>query len=123
MVVAQYIGSRDRKNGNLAASQIFHLAGVISLISMVLMLLFGSALLGRMYPSTDAETMAACRTYMWIVALSFPANAIYNAGAALYRTMGKTSVTMKVSLAANLINIVGNAIGIFALHAGAAGVA
>ena len=60
---------------------------------------------------------------MWIVALSFPANAVYNAGAAICRTMGKTAVTMKVSLAANLLNVAGNAIGIFVLHAGAAGVA
>ena len=28
VVVAQYIGSRNRENGNLAASQIFHLAGM-----------------------------------------------------------------------------------------------
>lgn len=123
VVVAQYIGSRDRENGNLAASQIFHLAGVLSLVCMGLMLPFGSALLHRMYPKTEPATMHACETYMWIVALSFPANAIYNAGAALYRTMGKTDVTMKVSLIANAINVVGNAIGIFALHAGAAGVA
>ena len=123
VVVAQYIGSKDRENGNLAASQIFHLSGVLSLFCTVVMLLFGSGLLHLMYPSTELETMAACETYMWIVSLSFPANAVYNAGAALYRTMGRTSVTMKVSLAANIINVIGNAIGIFALHAGAAGVA
>lgn len=123
VVVAQYIGSRNRENGNLAASQIFHLAGVLSLICMVLMLLFGSRLLELMYPSTEKLTMEACKTYMWIVAMSFPANAVYNAGAALYRTMGKTAVTMKVSFAANLVNVAGNAIGIFVLHAGAAGVA
>ena len=123
VVVAQYIGSKDREKGNLAASQIFHLAGLVSLVCMALMLLFGSALLEIMYPRTEAATMAACKTYMWIVALSFPANAVYNAGAAIYRTMGKTSVTMKVSLLANLVNVAGNAIGIFVLHAGAAGVA
>ncbi len=123
VVVAQYIGSRDRRNGNLAASQVFHLAGAVSLACMALMLLFGSWLLERMYPATEPETMAACKTYMWIVALSFPANAVYNAGAALTRTMGKTAVTMKVSLLANLVNVAGNAIGIFALRAGAAGVA
>lgn len=123
VVVAQYIGSRERKNGNLSASQIFHLSGVISLICMVLMVLFGSRLLELMYPATEPQTMEACKTYMWIVALSFPANAIYNAGAAVYRTMGKTAVTMKVSMAANLVNVAGNAIGIFVLHAGAAGVA
>lgn len=123
VVVAQYIGSGSRENSSLAASQIFHLAGLLSLVCMVLMLLFGSGLLHLMYPTTEPATMNACETYMWIVALSFPANAIYNAGAGLYRTMGKTSVTMKVSLIANVVNVIGNAIGIFVLHAGAAGVA
>ena len=123
VVVSQYIGSRNRKNANLAASQIYTLAALLSVVCMVLMLFFGSALLQAMYPSTEQATMEACKTYMWIVALSFPANALYNAGAAIYRSMGRTSVTMRVSLIANVINVIGNAIGIFVLHAGAAGVA
>lgn len=49
VVVAQYIGSREKENADLAASQIFHLAGILSLACMVLMLLFGSALLQAMY--------------------------------------------------------------------------
>ena len=123
VVVSQYIGSKSKENAELAASQIFHVAGLLSLFCMVLMLLFGSALLQAMYPATEAATMEACKTYMWIVALSFPANAVYNAGAAIYRSMGETKITMWVSLLANLINVAGNAIGIFALRAGAAGVA
>ena len=123
VVVAQYIGSRERESANLAASQIFRLAGLLSILCMALMLMFGSALLEVMYPATEAVTMQACKTYMWIVALSFPANAIYNAGAAVYRSMGQTEATMWVSLAANLVNVVGNAIGIFVLKAGAEGVA
>ncbi len=123
VVVSQYIGGRDRDNAELAASQIFHIAGVSSLICMALMLCFGSGLLRAMYPETEKATMDACQTYMWIVALSFPANAVYNAGAAIYRAMGQTKVTMWVSLLANLVNVTGNAVGIFALKAGAAGVA
>ncbi len=123
VVVAQYIGSRDRRNGNLAAGQMFFLSGLVSLLCLALMRLFGSALLELMYPATEPETMAACKIYMRIVSLSFPANTIYNAGAAIYRTMGKTSVTMRVSLLANLVDVAGNAIGIFGMHAGAAGVA
>ena len=45
------------------------------------------------------------------------------AGAALYRSFGKTSTTMYISVIANIINIVGNCIGVFILHAGVAGVA
>ena len=123
VVVSQYIGSRNRENAELAASQVFHIAGILSLICMALMLAFGTALLQAMYPQTEQATMDACRTYMWIVALSFPANAVYNAGAAIYRSMGQTKITMWVSLLANLINVAGNAIGIFVLKAGAAGVA
>lgn len=48
---------------------------------------------------------------------------MYNAGAALYRSFGKTSTTMYLSIASNIINVVGNCIGVFWLHAGVAGVA
>ena len=123
VVVSQYIGSRDRQKADLAASQIVHIAGLLSMVCMVLMLLFGSGLLSAMYPETEAATMYACQTYMRIVALSFPANAVYNAGAAIYRSMGQTKITMWVSLLANLPNVAGNAIGIFVFKAGAAGVA
>ncbi len=123
VVVSQYIGSHDKENAELAASQIFHIALLLSLVCMVLMLLFGSPLLLAMYPHTEAAAMEACRTYMRITAISFPANALYNAGAAVFRSMGDTRTTMWVSLMANLINAAGNAIGIFVLRAGAAGVA
>ncbi|SEL87332.1 putative efflux protein, MATE family [Butyrivibrio sp. ob235] len=123
VVVSQYIGSKEKDNADLSASQIFFIGGVLSIVCMVMMLVFGSALLQAMYPKAEADTMAACKTYMWIVAWSFPANAIYNAGTAVFRAMGQTRVTMWVSFIANLVNVVGNAIGIFVLKAGAAGVA
>lgn len=67
--------------------------------------------------------MEACVTYLRISAYSYPALAIYNAGAALYRSIGKTSTTMYISLISNIINVVGNLIGVFVFHAGVAGVA
>lgn len=67
--------------------------------------------------------MEACVTYLKISAYSYPALAVYNAGAAVYRSLGKTNVTMYLSVVSNFINIVGNVIGVFVLHAGVAGVA
>ena len=49
--------------------------------------------------------------------------AIYDAGAALCRSIGKTNVTMNVSIIANVINVAGNCVGVFVLDLGAAGVA
>ncbi len=123
VIAAQYIGRNDRENGSTAASQMFLVSFVISIILMITLLLGGKAILHLLYPGVDPAVMEACETYLWIVTLSFPANAVYNAGTALYRSMGRTSVTMRVSMMMNIINVVGNAIGIFVLHAGAAGVA
>ena len=67
--------------------------------------------------------MEACITYLRISAYSYPALAIYNAGAAMYRSFGKTSTTMNISIVSNMINVVGNCIGVFVLHAGVTGVA
>ena len=123
VIVAQYIGRRDTEKAALAAAQGFHIAGVLSLTCLALTLLGGDRLLRLLYPQVDPGVMTACSVYLRIVALSFPANAVYNAGAALQRDMGRTRSTMLVSLIMNLINVAGNAIGIFVLHAGAAGVA
>ena len=100
VIVSQYIGRGDRGNANLAASQGFHIAGVTSLLCLALTLLFGNAVLGLLYARVDGAVMDACRVYLRIVALSFPANAVYNAGAALYRSMGRTRTTMFVSAGA-----------------------
>ena len=62
VVVSQYIGSRNHENAETAASQIFHMSGLLSLVCMVLMLLFGSDLLKAMYPETEPAAMEACRT-------------------------------------------------------------
>lgn len=67
--------------------------------------------------------MASCQTYLFITTLSLPFLAVYDAGAALCRSTGKTDVTMYISIAANVINVIGNCVGVFALKMGAAGVA
>ena len=123
VIVSQYLGSGSKTGADQAAGQIYRLALIVSLVCMTVMLLFGRVVLSLLYSSVEPDVMAACRTYLWIVTLSFPANAVYNAVAALYRSMGRTRTTMYVSGAMNLLNVIGNAIGIFVLRAGAAGVA
>jgi Na+-driven multidrug efflux pump len=49
----------------------------------------------------EPEVMDACRVYLRILTCSLPALAVYDAGAALCRSIGKANVTMYISLAAN----------------------
>lgn len=80
-------------------------------------------MLRLMFGKVESDVMQACITYLKISAYSYPALAVYNAGASLFRSVGKTSVTMYLSVASNIINVIGNLIGVFVLHAGVAGVA
>lgn len=123
VVVSQYIGSRKTDKASEAVSQLLMISTVFSLGITILVLLFNESLIGAMFGRVEPDVRAACITYLRISAYSYPALAIYNAGAALYRSLGKTSTTMYVSVAANLINIVGDILGIFVFHAGVAGVA
>ena len=123
VVVSQYVGMRDRDLASETASQLLMFSAVFSVAMSMAVLLFARQLLGLMFGRVEPDVMAACLTYLRISALSYPALAVYNAGAALFRSVGKTSVTMVVSIVSNVINIVGNYVGIFVLHAGVAGVA
>ena len=53
----------------------------------------------------------------------FPFLGVYNSAAVLYRSMENKNHMMYVSILMNIINVVGNYIGVFILHAGVAGVA
>ena len=123
VVVSQYIGSRDQEKGCLSSGQLMMISVVFSVAVTVLVLIFNRPLLRLLFGEVEGDVMDACVTYLRISAYSYPALAIYNAGAAMYRSMGKTSATMYISVVSNVINVAGNAIGVFILHGGVAGVA
>lgn len=123
VVIAQYIGSQDKKNSILSSSQLLMFSCIFSCILSVVVLLFQRPILSGLFGRVDKEVMDACMTYLRISAYSYPFIAIYNASASLYRSMAKTKTTMNISLISNLINIIGNYIGVFVLRAGVAGVA
>lgn len=123
VVVSQYIGNKDRENGNFSVGQLVAIATAFSVAAAVLVLIFNRQLLRILFGKVEMDVMNGCVTYLRISAYSYPAIAIYNAGAAVYRSMGKTNVTMRLSVMSNVINVVGNAIGVFVLRQGVAGVA
>lgn len=123
VVISQYIGHKDKEHAGQAASQLLTASVILSVAISVVILLTNASLMRLMFGKVEADVMDACVTYLRISAYSYPALAIYNAGAALYRSFGKTSTTMYISILANIINVIGNCIGVFGLHAGVVGVA
>lgn len=123
VVISQYIGRKEMDAASESASQLLLFSVIFSALVSVLVLAWNEEMLRLMFGRVESDVMQACITYLRISAYSYPALAVYNAGAALFRSMGKTSVTMYLSVASNIINVIGNLIGVFVLHAGVAGVA
>lgn len=123
VVISQYIGRRAMEDAGESASQLLLFSIGFSAIISVFVLVCNEWLLRLLFGRVEPDVMAACVTYLRISAYSYPALAVYNSGAAIYRSLGKTDVTMYLSVVSNIINIIGNLIGVFVLHAGVAGVA
>lgn len=123
VIISQYIGNNKSYVASRSSGQLLMISAVISVIMTVFIVLFRTSLLRLLFGKIEADVMSACEEYLLITTLSLPALAIYDAGAALCRSIGKTSATMYISLIANIINVIGNCIGVFWLRLGAAGVA
>lgn len=123
IVASQYVGSEDKENGNLAASQLVMLITVISLMITGMIFMFGKPIFHTFFGRVENDVFSSGMTYLYISAMSFPFLALYNGCAGMFRSMGKTKTIMNISIIMNIINVVGNYIGIFILHAGVAGVA
>ena len=121
VVAAQYLGSRDEENACSAAKQLFYVIGALSVATMAVCLLFREPILRLVFGALDSEVMEAALVYFLLTALSYPLLAIYNAGAALFRAMGNSRVSMLASLMMNVVNIGLNAALIFGAGIGVAG--
>lgn len=123
VVISQYIGRKDNGRAGESASQLLLFSTIFSVLIAAAVLIGNEAILDLLFGKVEKLVMDACITYLKISAYSYPALAVYNTGAAVYRSLGRTNVTMHISIASNVINVIGNVIGVFVLKAGVAGVA
>ena len=121
VVAAQYLGSRDEENACSAAKQLFYAIGALSAATMAVCLLFREPILRLVFGHLEDNVMEAAMTYFLLTAISYPLLAIYNAGAALFRAMGNSKVSMLASFLMNIVNIGLNAILIYGADIGVAG--
>ncbi len=108
VVVGQFLGQKKRK-ARKAGDQLLLFVTALSLIIIAVMYVFRKGLLPLVFGDVEQQVMAYCNTYYKIVVATVPLIAVYNAGAALFRSIGNSKIAMKISLLMNVINISGNA--------------
>ena len=121
VVCSQYLGRKDNPKANESARQVLLSTLVIALVITVVCVGFRGPLLRLIFGSVEPEVMADAESYFFYTGLSYPFIALYNTAAAVYRSEGNSRLPMGVSMTGNLMNIVGNAILIFAAGMGIAG--
>lgn len=121
VVVSQYLGRRDRQSACAAARQLIWITALLATVIGAVVLVGNRWILQFVFGRVEPAVMENAMTYFWLSALSYPFIAVYNAGAALFRSMGNSKVSMMTSFIINIINIGGNAILIYGFHWGTAG--
>lgn len=123
IVCAQYLGSEQKEKANQALEQLIFTVALISLIITIPCILFRRPLLTLIFGSVEKSVMNNSLSYLFITALSYPFIALYNAGAASFRTSQNSRLPMAIAFGSNILNIIGNVFFIFTLSLGVAGAA
>lgn len=123
VVAGQYLGQKREKEACKASTQLVWFVTICAVGVMGLVYLGKTFILHTVFGHITAEVSGHANTYLLIVTASIPFIALYNGGAAIFRAMGNSRVSMVVSMIMNLINVTGNAILIYGFHFGTAGVA
>ena len=123
VVTSQLLGAGKKQEACRSAMQLIVSSLLITAVVSLIVILLNSVIITLFFGSIEEDVFRNARIYFIISAFSYPFLSMYNSEAAMFRAMNNSGVTFRVSLIMNLINVTGNALGIYVFHAGVAGVA
>ena len=123
VVAGQYLGHRKKDAACESATQLVWFITICAVVITALVYAGKSLILHGVFGQIEPDVMRHADVYLMIVTMSIPFMALYNAGAAVFRAMGNSKVSMQISIIMNVINVAGNAILIYGFHRGTEGVA
>lgn len=121
IVCSQYIGRNQPEQSQSSAKQLIITVAVISAVISVLGFIFNTQLLSLIFGDVEEALMTYSKTYFYMSVLSYPSIALYNCGAALFRAMGNSRVSLFCALVMNIVHIALNAFFIYGLNLGVFG--
>lgn len=123
VVAGQYLGNNQLKEAQDSATQLVWFSTILSTILMIAVLFLRRFLIGLLFGHIEADVWANADVYLYFMALSIPFLAVYNAGAAIFRTTNNAYTPMKILFVCDILNVIGNAICIYFLGWDVRGVA
>ena len=123
VVVGQHIGNMQEKESSAAAMQTLLLLSVSGVVLCAAALLLQPLIVNSLFGDLAPEVRRHATVYFEIIAFSLPFLGIYSAAAAVFRAHGNTALPLRIMIAANILNVAGNAFTIYIMNMETRGVA
>ncbi|MDR3085469.1 MAG: MATE family efflux transporter [Christensenellaceae bacterium] len=123
VISAQYLGRKDLLSARSSAKQLYLCVLMAALVIMLAALCFRDQIIRVVFGRLEDEVFQAAQIYFITSAISYPFLGLYNAGVALFRSMGNSKISLFAALIMNLVNLAGNALVVYVLHWGVFGIA
>ena len=123
VVAGQYLGDNQIERAQDSATQLVWFSTILSTVLMILVIILRQFLIGTSFGHIESDVWHNAELSLYIVALSIPFLAIYNVGAAIFRTTNNARLPMRILLICDVLNVIGNAICIYYLGWDVRGVA
>lgn len=123
VICSQFLGKGKDERARKSGAQLEIVLLIFSVAMLLISITCTRGLLGIIFGKVDADVMDSAVLYFTVTAVSYPFLGAYNAGAAIFRSVGNSKISMKISLLMNAVNVGGNAVFVFGFHWSVFGVA
>lgn len=123
VVISQYIGHNDMDNARNTANQLVWAVGLFSTVLTLCVFMSKGWILDWLFGHIEPDVYSHADIYLSVTVFSLPFLSVYNAGAALFRTMNNTRLPMRIMIYMNILNIAGDILGVYVLDYGTVGIA
>lgn len=122
VVACQLLGMGEKERARESAKELMNIVVLVSTVTSLLLLIFRHGVISFIYGTIEEDVYISAVEYSIPILVSMPFYAVMSAANAISRSMGRSRITMNVSIIVNIINILGNAVFLFAFNMGASGV-
>jgi putative MATE family efflux protein len=122
VVACQLLGMGEKERARKSCKQLMNLVLAFSIVTAGLLLIFRNETIDFIYGTIEDDVFDSAVAYAIPILISMPFYAVMSAANAVSRSMGRSRITMNVSIIVNVVNIAGNAVFLFIFNQGALGV-
>lgn len=121
VICSQFLDCKRPKEARKAAEQLVFITLILSIIIGSICSFSNKPLLKLIFGDVEPDVMTYARQYFMISALSYPFIALYDDGSSIFRAQENSNLPMKISLLANVLNLILNLLFVWGFHMGVIG--